>query len=61
MNDFERIAKQRREVGAYRELVQFLRDNKQWWLVPLLLVLVGMGAILLLSSSAAAPFIYTLF
>jgi hypothetical protein len=43
------------------ELVAFLRDNKKWWLAPILIVTLGLGALILLGGSAAAPFIYTLF
>jgi uncharacterized protein DUF5989 len=43
------------------EFLDFLRHNKKWWLLPILLVLLFLGALLLFSGSAAAPFIYTLF
>jgi hypothetical protein len=43
------------------EFVAFLRDNKKWWLAPILIVTLGLGALILLGGSAAAPFIYTLF
>jgi hypothetical protein len=41
--------------------VAFLRENRKWWLVPILVVLVLVGALILLGGTAAAPFIYTLF
>ena len=44
-----------------RELWEFLRSNKKWWLTPIILVLVLLGAILVIGGTAAAPFIYTLF
>lgn len=43
------------------ELLGFLMDNKKWWLIPLLLVLLGLSVFTFLSGTAAAPFIYTLF
>ena len=44
------------------ELWDFIRKRKQWWLVPILLFLVFLGALLVLTQgSALAPFIYTLF
>lgn len=56
------------EVGAGRvsesllgELWLFLRDNKKWWLLPIILVLLFLGVLIMLSGSAAAPFVYTLF
>lgn len=43
------------------ELWEFLGSNKKWWLAPILIAVVGLGALVLLSGTAAAPFIYTLF
>jgi len=60
-NEFEEIAKQQQEVGVTVELYRLLRDNKKWWLIPVVVVLLGIGVLVLLSSTAAAPFIYTLF
>jgi hypothetical protein len=57
---FEQAA-QAQEQGLVTEFVQFLKENKKWWLAPILLVLMMVGALILLSGSAAAPFIYTLF
>jgi hypothetical protein len=45
----------------FRELIQFMGQNKKWWLIPIVVVLVLMGALLILGGTAAAPFIYTLF
>ncbi len=59
-NAFESAAAEN-EQGLIAEFIQFLRENKKWWLAPILLVLLLMGALILLSGSAAAPFIYTLF
>jgi len=39
----------------------FLRNNKKWWLAPIVIILLLFGVLVLLSGSAAAPFIYTLF
>ena len=43
------------------EFLDFLRDNKKWWLLPLLIVLGLFGILTALASTGAAPFIYTLF
>lgn len=45
-------------VGEY---FYFLKTRKKWWMLPLLVLLLGFGLLMILSSSAAAPFIYTLF
>ncbi len=44
------------------DLWGFLKTRKKFWLLPLLMALLLIGAVLILSSgSAVAPFIYTLF
>ena len=49
------------KVGFFKEWVLFLKQNKKWWLFPVMaLVLLG-GLLVFLSGTAAAPFIYTLF
>ena len=49
------------QTGIVREFWDFLRYNKKWWLTPIVLVLLLVGVLVLLSGTAAAPFIYTLF
>ena len=60
-NDFERSARQAGEPGLLADFWHFLRTSKKWWLLPILIVFAALGLLLLLSGSAAAPFIYTLF
>jgi hypothetical protein len=43
------------------EIWAFLRTTKKYWLIPIFVIVAGMIALALLSSSAAAPFIYSLF
>jgi competence protein ComGC len=44
------------------ELWQFMKQNKKFWLAPIIIVLVLIGVLLAVAgSSALAPFIYTLF
>ncbi len=42
------------------ELFEFAKKEKIYWIVPLVLVLILIG-VLIVTSQAAAPFIYTLF
>ncbi len=50
------------KLESAREIWQFLKVRKKFWLLPLILVLLGVGALILFTeSSALAPFIYTLF
>lgn len=44
------------------EFWQFLREEKKYWLMPIVIVLVLFGLLIVFGqSSAVAPFIYTLF
>jgi hypothetical protein len=44
------------------EFVHFLKQEKKYWLMPIVAVFVLFGLLIVLSqSSAVAPFIYTLF
>ncbi|HKB07994.1 MAG TPA: DUF5989 family protein [Candidatus Polarisedimenticolia bacterium] len=49
-------------LGFARELWAFLRHRKKYWLLPIVLVLLTLGALIVFTQgSAIAPFIYTLF
>ncbi len=56
-----RAARQEGDRGLLRELWLFVRSTKKWWLVPLLIALLVLGAAAVLSGTVYAPFIYTLF
>ncbi len=43
------------------EFVAFLRHNKAYWMVPILVVMLLLAVLLVFGGSSAAPFIYTLF
>ncbi len=43
-----------------KETVQFARQNKAWWIVPLVLMLLLLGLVVVAVINGA-PFIYTLF
>jgi hypothetical protein len=44
------------------EFMQFLKQEKKYWLMPIVIVFVLFGLLIVFSqSSAVAPFIYTLF
>ena len=60
MKDFKEAANQR-PTGLMSEFLYFLKTSKKWWLLPIIVVLVGFGVLVFLSGTAAAPFIYTLF
>lgn len=48
-------------LSVAAEFLFFIRENKKWWLIPILLVLGIIGVFALLAGTGAAPFIYTVF
>ncbi len=59
-NEFEREAEKKRH-SLFAEFLQFLRENKKWWMTPILITLLLVAVLLVAGSIGAAPFIYTLF
>jgi Family of unknown function (DUF5989) len=59
--EFEKAAAEPQGESLVSEFWSFLSQNKKWWLLPIVIVMLLMGALFLLSSTAATPFIYTLF
>lgn len=47
--------------GVLTELWSFMVHNKKWWLAPVIVLLLLLGVLVVLGTSGAAPFIYTLF
>ena len=44
------------------ELLEFLKQEKKFWLMPMVVILVLVGVLLVFAqTSAVGPFIYTLF
>ncbi len=49
-------------MGRIREVVDFLKVRKKWWLTPIIVVLLLLSLILVLTQgSVLAPFIYAIF
>ncbi len=49
-------------LSIISEFWEFLKTNKKWWLVPIVIFLILLGALIILTEgSALAPFIYALF
>ena len=49
-------------MNLVSELWAYLRERKKWWLAPVLLLMLLVGALLVFAQgSALAPFIYTIF
>lgn len=59
-NDFEEAGKKQKS-GLLGEIWAFLSHNKKWWLAPIITLILLLGVLIILGSTGAAPFIYTLF
>lgn len=57
---FEELS-QEKQIGLAAEFWMFIKENKIWWMLPIVLVLGLVGVLAFLTSTGAAPFIYTLF
>jgi hypothetical protein len=58
---FEIAAKKAGSSSLMADTIGFLKENKKWWLLPILVLMVLISVLLLLSGSPIGPFIYTLF
>ncbi len=59
-SEFEAEATRGR-TGLVREFWDFLKNNKKWWLLPIIVVMALVGVLAILVNSPAAPFIYSMF
>ena len=49
------------QPGFLAELWEFMAANRKWWLAPIVAMLLLIGGLILMSGTAVAPFVYTLF
>ena len=50
------------KISIMKEFWAFLKVRKKWWLAPIIIFLILLGALIIFTQgSALAPFIYTLF
>jgi cytosine/uracil/thiamine/allantoin permease len=54
------MAKLRHGWKLFRDFTRFARQNKIYWIIPLMLVL-GLIALVVVAGQSAAPHLYTLF
>ena len=54
-------AQDEQQAGIVKEFFLFLKHNKKFWMIPILITLLALGVLILLGGTAVAPFIYTLF
>ena len=56
------MRKSLRRAARLAPLFRYLWQERIWWMIPLVLLLLLLGGVIFLSQSAAvSPFIYTLF
>ena len=49
-------------MDLLRDLWDFMRERKKFWLAPILIILLVFGMLMVLTQgSVVAPFVYTLF
>ena len=60
-SEFEQAAATQSGGGFVSELWTFLKTNKKWWLLPIIIVFVIFGVLVFLAGTGLAPFIYTHF
>lgn len=49
-------------AGTIRELFSFLWENRLWWIIPFVVILVCVGVLIFFAQTApVTPFIYALF
>ena len=58
VDDFESLDS---EQGLIAEFWEFLLENKKFWMIPIVMVMVILGGLIAAGGTAAAPFIYSLF
>ena len=57
---FQQAADQK-PVGLWHEILGMLKQNKKYWMIPMIVILALFAALVILGATSAAPFIYTLF
>jgi hypothetical protein len=61
MDSFKDLSRTQSNPTIFSDLKYFLLHSKKWWMLPIICLLLLFGLLMLLSGTAAAPFIYTLF
>lgn len=61
LTEFEKAAQERDNRGVAAEFWGFLRENRKWWLLPMIVLFLLLGLLIVLAQTGFAPFVYTLF
>ena len=60
-DELKAIAQLEANIPLWKDFAIFLRHNKKWWLLPIIVILLFLSLMVAMSSTAIAPFIYTVF
>ncbi len=60
-SEFEKAAAEEQSESLLAEFWAFLKYNKKWWLLPIVIVMLLLSVLIYLAMTPVAPFIYTLF
>jgi hypothetical protein len=58
-DDFRAESEGKRQ-GLVAEFWDFLQENKKWWLLPIIIVVLIFGVLVFLTSTGIGPFVYPL-
>lgn len=58
--DFDALS-QSEKTGFFFDLLDFFKNSKRYWLIPIVIALLIFGAVVVVGAATGAPFIYTLF
>ena len=61
LSEFEKAASDRPRDNIVSDFWYFLRKTGKYWLLPILVICLLLGALMVLLHTAAAPFIYAIF
>jgi hypothetical protein len=50
-----------KRTSLISEFLMFVRHNKAYWMIPIVVIVLLLAGLVYLGGTAAAPFIYTLF
>ena len=60
-NELKKAAQEESRLPLLKDFLFFLANNKKWWLLPILIVLIGLSLLMLLASTPLAPILYPFF
>ncbi len=56
------VASLKSKGGTINELFAFLWENRLWWIIPFVVIIIAVGILVVLAqASPVSPFIYALF